>query len=219
LRIDARGDLAWLLASSRFSGGRRGQDRQDGPDSKEPEEHRPSSSTLKGGSPLRARANSDRAHVIYLFLEYPQIWEKRGIYGANVCVNSTRSSQIATFWSAARSLLHGFRTHIRHMMPLIQRRASPPPVEAGFAPAGPRATNPIPFATLEREHAEIAGELHDAFDRVPLYRQPSLRALAVAPNELRCAEAWAREELSLPVSPKLEPAEVVAVANGVLERV
>jgi hypothetical protein len=43
------------------------------------------------------------------------------------------------------------------MLPLMQRRASPPPVEAGFAPAGARATNPIPFATLEREHAEIAG--------------------------------------------------------------
>jgi dTDP-3-amino-3,4,6-trideoxy-alpha-D-glucose transaminase len=54
---------------------------------------------------------------------------------------------------------------------------------------------------------------------LPLHRQPSLRGLAVAPNELRCAEAWAREELSLPMSPKLEPAEVVAVANGVLERV
>jgi hypothetical protein len=136
----------------------------------------------------------------------------------------------------------------QHMLPLIQRRASPPPVEAGFAPAGARATNPIPFATRETRvrlleerpetpcvyhvfpvrvadrarmaaHLQARGIETGVHYPLPLHRQPSLRALAVAPNELRCAEAWAREELALPMSPKLEPAEVVAVANGVLERV
>jgi hypothetical protein len=63
------GRTACLRAISRFSRRRR-RDRQDGPESKE-EEQRPSRSTLKGRSLLRAPANSDRAHVTYLCPEYP----------------------------------------------------------------------------------------------------------------------------------------------------
>jgi dTDP-3-amino-3,4,6-trideoxy-alpha-D-glucose transaminase len=53
----------------------------------------------------------------------------------------------------------------------------------------------------------------------PLDRQVALRGLAVAPGELPRAEAWAREELSLPMSPKLEPGEVAAAARACAEAV
>jgi dTDP-4-amino-4,6-dideoxygalactose transaminase len=61
------------------------------------------------------------------------------------------------------------------MLPLTERRASPPPGEAtcasarGARPAwnpAPDAIPTVPFTTLEREHAELAEELRDAFDRV-----------------------------------------------------
>ncbi len=47
-----------------------------------------------------------------------------------------------------------------------------------------------------------------------LHQQPALRGLARAPFELRHAEAWAAEELSLPMSPWLEPHEVERVVEA-----
>jgi dTDP-3-amino-3,4,6-trideoxy-alpha-D-glucose transaminase len=49
---------------------------------------------------------------------------------------------------------------------------------------------------------------------LPLHRQPALRGRIVARGQLPHAEAWAREELSLPMSPKLEPAEIEAAAHA-----
>ncbi|MGH2714316.1 MAG: DegT/DnrJ/EryC1/StrS family aminotransferase [Thermoleophilaceae bacterium] len=49
---------------------------------------------------------------------------------------------------------------------------------------------------------------------LPLHRQPALRDLAVVRGELSRSEAWAREELSLPMSPKLEPDEIEAAARA-----
>jgi dTDP-3-amino-3,4,6-trideoxy-alpha-D-glucose transaminase len=48
----------------------------------------------------------------------------------------------------------------------------------------------------------------------PLHRQPALQGLAVAPEALPRAEAWAREELSLPMSPKLRPTEISTAAQA-----
>jgi dTDP-3-amino-3,4,6-trideoxy-alpha-D-glucose transaminase len=48
----------------------------------------------------------------------------------------------------------------------------------------------------------------------PLHLQPALDGLVTAPGELRHAEAWAREELSLPMSPKLTAAEIGAAADA-----
>ena len=48
---------------------------------------------------------------------------------------------------------------------------------------------------------------------LPLHRQPALRDLAVVRGDLSRSEAWAREELSLPMSPRLEPDEIATVAR------
>lgn len=47
----------------------------------------------------------------------------------------------------------------------------------------------------------------------PVHHQPALRGLTVASGELTHAEAWAREELSLPMSPGLRRAEIEAAAR------
>jgi dTDP-3-amino-3,4,6-trideoxy-alpha-D-glucose transaminase len=47
----------------------------------------------------------------------------------------------------------------------------------------------------------------------PLHRQPALRGLTVESGELPNAEAWAREELSLPMSPRLRRAEIEVAAR------
>jgi dTDP-4-amino-4,6-dideoxygalactose transaminase len=49
-----------------------------------------------------------------------------------------------------------------------------------------------------------------------LHRQPALAGLVTAADGLRCAEAWAAEELSLPMSPGLSHAEISRVADAVL---
>jgi len=47
----------------------------------------------------------------------------------------------------------------------------------------------------------------------PLHRQPALRGLSVRSGDLAQAEQWAREELSLPMSPKLTRAEIAVAAE------
>jgi dTDP-3-amino-3,4,6-trideoxy-alpha-D-glucose transaminase len=47
-----------------------------------------------------------------------------------------------------------------------------------------------------------------------LHQQPALQGVAVARERLACAEAWAAEELSLPMSPALEPEEVERAAEA-----
>jgi dTDP-4-amino-4,6-dideoxygalactose transaminase len=50
----------------------------------------------------------------------------------------------------------------------------------------------------------------------PLHAQPALRDIAVRRGDLSHSEAWAREELSLPMSPKLTPDEIEAAARACL---
>jgi dTDP-3-amino-3,4,6-trideoxy-alpha-D-glucose transaminase len=52
-----------------------------------------------------------------------------------------------------------------------------------------------------------------------LHRQPALNGLVDTSGELRNADAWAREELSLPMSPKLTPAEIRTAADACLAAV
>jgi dTDP-3-amino-3,4,6-trideoxy-alpha-D-glucose transaminase len=52
-----------------------------------------------------------------------------------------------------------------------------------------------------------------------LHRQPALRSVAVIPHDLPRAEAWAAEELSLPISPRLRPAEIERAAEACLTAV
>jgi dTDP-4-amino-4,6-dideoxygalactose transaminase len=52
-----------------------------------------------------------------------------------------------------------------------------------------------------------------------VHRQPALNGLVDTSGELRNAEAWAREELSLPMSPKLTPAEIRTAADACLAAV
>ena len=48
----------------------------------------------------------------------------------------------------------------------------------------------------------------------PLHRQPALRGAVVVRGDLPHSDAWAREELSLPMSPKLRPDEVTRAARA-----
>jgi dTDP-3-amino-3,4,6-trideoxy-alpha-D-glucose transaminase len=52
-----------------------------------------------------------------------------------------------------------------------------------------------------------------------LHRQPALRSVAVVPHDLPRAEAWAAEELSLPISPGLRPGEIDRAAAACLAAV
>jgi dTDP-3-amino-3,4,6-trideoxy-alpha-D-glucose transaminase len=52
-----------------------------------------------------------------------------------------------------------------------------------------------------------------------LHRQPALRRVALCPGEVPSADAWAAEELSLPMSPLLEPQEVERAAEACLAAV
>ena len=47
-----------------------------------------------------------------------------------------------------------------------------------------------------------------------LHRQPALHGLVVESGELTQAEAWAREELSLPMAPQLRTAEIEVAARA-----
>jgi dTDP-3-amino-3,4,6-trideoxy-alpha-D-glucose transaminase len=47
-----------------------------------------------------------------------------------------------------------------------------------------------------------------------LHQQPALQDVVSTPEPLPCAEAWAAEELSLPMSPHLEPEEVERAAEA-----
>jgi dTDP-3-amino-3,4,6-trideoxy-alpha-D-glucose transaminase len=49
---------------------------------------------------------------------------------------------------------------------------------------------------------------------LPLHKQPALSAVAVRSGDLASAEAWASEELSLPMGPRLEPAEIQRAAEA-----
>jgi dTDP-3-amino-3,4,6-trideoxy-alpha-D-glucose transaminase len=81
------------------------------------------------------------------------------------------------------------------MLPLTQQRASSPPDEAvhagprGGAPpreGAPSSTIAVPFTTLGREHAEVASELQEAFERV--VRRSSF---ILGDEVLAFEEAWA----------------------------
>jgi dTDP-4-amino-4,6-dideoxygalactose transaminase len=52
-----------------------------------------------------------------------------------------------------------------------------------------------------------------------LHWQPALRGHVVAPYRLPNAEAWAAEELSLPMSPALRSDEIERAADACLEAV
>lgn len=76
---------------------------------------------------------------------------------------------------------------------------------------------PSRAAVAERlRSARIATGLHYS---PALHRQPALEGHVVAPDELPRAEAWAAEELSLPMSPCLSHAEVRHVADTCLAAV
>jgi len=60
-------------------------------------------------------------------------------------------------------------------------------------------------------HAGIDTGVHYAR---PLHHHPALSGLAVSPGALPNSEAWARQELSLPMSPSLRSAEVEAAADA-----
>jgi dTDP-4-amino-4,6-dideoxygalactose transaminase len=49
---------------------------------------------------------------------------------------------------------------------------------------------------------------------LPVHRQPAMRGIASVRGDLSRAEAWAREELSLPMSPSLRPDEVARAARA-----
>jgi dTDP-4-amino-4,6-dideoxygalactose transaminase len=83
---------------------------------------------------------------------------------------------------------------------------------------GPCVYHLFPIRVAERE--DVARRLHAAGIQTgvhytpALHRQPALRRVARAPLELPNADAWAAEELSLPMSPWLAPQEIERVAEA-----
>lgn len=72
----------------------------------------------------------------------------------------------------------------------------------------------VPDRARVAECLEARGIATGVHYPLPLHRQPALRDLAVVRGELPHAEAWAREELSLPMSPKLEADEIALAAHA-----
>ena len=70
----------------------------------------------------------------------------------------------------------------------------------------------VRFVALGQQHARIEHELREAFARL-------LESGAYTDGEVPNAEAWAAEELSLPMHPDLTPDEVERVADAVHEAV
>jgi dTDP-4-amino-4,6-dideoxygalactose transaminase len=110
--------------------------------------------------------------------------------------NALRRAHAATY----RTVLGG---HVR----LLEERPSTPCVYHLFpARFGDRAA----VASAMRATGVATG-VHYA---LPLHRQPALQGHCVASGALPHAEAWAREELSLPMSPGLTQGEVETAARA-----
>ena len=85
-------------------------------------------------------------------------------------------------------------------------------------PVTPCVYHVFPVRAYERDglSAQLASEGIATRVHYPLalHQQPALRGLTKVPGELSRTEAWAREELSLPMSPSLTTAEVERVAES-----
>ena len=115
--------------------------------------------------------------------------------GGLEAANGARRRHAAVY----RAVLEG---HVR----LLEERPSTPCVYHLF---------PVRVAARDAVAARLgsAGIATGVHYSPPLHRQPALRGLVVTSGELRRAEAWAGEELSLPMSPRLTPDEVKAAAR------
>ena len=110
--------------------------------------------------------------------------------------NATRRRHAATY----RALLEG---RVR----LLEER-----------PATPCVYHLFPVRTKARDGVasgmRAAGIATGVHYTPALHRQPALRGLVVESGELTQAEAWAREELSLPMAPQLRTAEIEVAARA-----
>jgi dTDP-3-amino-3,4,6-trideoxy-alpha-D-glucose transaminase len=93
----------------------------------------------------------------------------------------------------------------------------------GLLRDGPRTPSVHHLFPVRVPHRDdVARRIHDAGVDVgvhyspPLHRQPALRRVALVPEPLPEADAWAAEELSLPMSPGLRADEVDRAANACL---
>jgi dTDP-3-amino-3,4,6-trideoxy-alpha-D-glucose transaminase len=77
----------------------------------------------------------------------------------------------------------------------------------------------VPHRDVVVDCLRAAGVEVDVHYSPALSGQPALRGLARVPAEVPQAEAWAAEELSLPMSPTLRPSEVERAAEACLEAV
>ena len=84
-------------------------------------------------------------------------------------------------------------------------------------PATPCIYHLFPIRVAERDavaaHMRAAGVDTGRHYSPALHRQPALRGLTVKSGDLTHADAWADQELSLPISPQLRCAEVKAAAS------
>jgi dTDP-4-amino-4,6-dideoxygalactose transaminase len=109
--------------------------------------------------------------------------------------------------AARRRHARAYRTALEGKVALLEER-----------PATPCVYHLFPVRVPERDavaaHMHASGVATGVHYPVPLHRQPALRGLTVDGGDLDNATAWAREELSLPMSPQLKCAEVEAAAQA-----
>jgi dTDP-4-amino-4,6-dideoxygalactose transaminase len=109
--------------------------------------------------------------------------------------------------AARRRHAHAYRTALEGRVALLEER-----------PATPCVYHLFPIRVAERDvvaaHMRDSGVATGVHYPVPLHRQPALRGRTVHSGDLDNTSAWAREELSLPMSPQLRCAEVDAAAHA-----
>jgi dTDP-3-amino-3,4,6-trideoxy-alpha-D-glucose transaminase len=106
-----------------------------------------------------------------------------------------------------RSHAMRYRTALRDRVRILQDSARTPCVYHLYPVR-------VPHRDEVAAHMRRAGVQVGIHYAPALHRQPALRRVAIAPHELRSAEAWAAEELSLPMSPGLRPDEIDRAAEA-----
>jgi dTDP-3-amino-3,4,6-trideoxy-alpha-D-glucose transaminase len=127
--------------------------------------------------------------------------------GLQAALLRVKLGRLETANAARRRHADGYRAVLDGRVRLLEERPSTPCVYHLF----PVRVKKRDAVAARLRAAGIETGVHYS---PPLHRQPALEGLAVASGDLPRADAWAREELSLPMSPKLSREEVNTAAEA-----